>query len=86
MVVEPQAFHPDYPVDLVRRAVEFVGLEEGEELGVLAICTVPPAPGKPTANLLAPIGVGVTSRKGAQVVLHETGFGAREPFLDRLAA
>ncbi|TPV95508.1 MAG: flagellar assembly protein FliW [Myxococcales bacterium FL481] len=81
VVVDPLTAIPDYPVDLVRRSVNFLDLDPDEDMIVLAICTVPPAPEPPTLNLLAPIGIGLTSRRGAQVVLHETGFGPREEFL-----
>lgn len=83
VVIDPLAFKPDFPVDAVRNAAGFVGLEEQEELIILVICTVPPAPAQPTANFLAPIGIGRQTRRGAQVVLHETGFGSAEKFLSR---
>lgn len=81
VVIDPLTAAPDYPVDLVRRSVSFLELDPDEDMIVLAICTVPPAPEPPTVNLLAPIGIGLSSRKGAQVVLHETTYGPRVEFL-----
>ena len=81
VVIDPLQLNPEYPKDLLRRSVGFLELEEDEELCVLGICTFPPAPAAPTVNLLAPIGVGMSSRKAAQVVLHETGYGPRHEFL-----
>ncbi|MEE9384455.1 MAG: flagellar assembly protein FliW [Nannocystaceae bacterium] len=83
VVIDPLLADPDYPVDLVRRSLGFLALDASEELVVLAICTVPPAPEVPTVNLLAPVGVGLSSRRGAQVVLHETAYNARQQFLPK---
>lgn len=81
VVVDPLHFIPDYPVDQVRRAIAFCELDEDEEIAVLAICSVPPAPAEPTANFLAPLGIGLRSRRGAQIVLHDCGFDTRMTFL-----
>ena len=61
---------PDYPVDQVRRSLAFLRLLDDEPLLVLALCTVPSAPEPATANLLAPLAVGLKSRRAAQIVLH----------------
>ncbi len=81
VVVDPVAFIPDYPVEQVRRAIAFCEIEDDEEIAVLAICSVPPAPDEPTANFLAPLGIGLRSRRGAQVILHDCGFDTRMTFL-----
>jgi len=81
VVVDPVSFIPDYPVEQVRRAIAFCELEDDEEIAVLAICSVPPAPDEPTANFLAPLGIGLRSRRGAQIVLHDCGFDTRMAFL-----
>jgi len=86
VVIDPVVADADYPADSVRRHLGFLDLEEDEEVVVIAICTVPPRPATPTVNLLAPIGIGVSSRRGAQVVLHETKYEARVPFLGSRAA
>lgn len=81
VVIDPVAFIPAYPVEQVRRAIAFCELEPDEEIAVLAICSVPPAPDEPTANFLAPLGIGLRSRRGAQIVLHDCGFDTRMAFL-----
>lgn len=78
-MIDPLEFRPDYPVESVRRSAGFVGLQDEEDVFVLVICTVAASPARPTANYLAPIGVGSTSRVGAQVILHETGLSSAEP-------
>lgn len=86
VVIEPQMFDPSYPLEAVRKHVQFLRLEPDEEIGVLALCTVPPAPAPPTANFLAPIGIGMHSRRGAQILLHDSGYSSRDSFTERSAA
>lgn len=81
VVIDPVAFAADYPVAQVRKQIAFCELADDEEIAVLAICTVPPPPDEPTANFLAPIGIGLRSRRGAQIVLHDCGFETRQRFL-----
>jgi flagellar assembly factor FliW len=81
VVVDPLLFAPDYPVDSVRRATAFLDIGDDEEIFILAICTIPAEPDEPTANFVAPIGIGRDCRRGAQVVLHDSGFDARVRFL-----
>jgi flagellar assembly factor FliW len=83
VVIDPLDFKPDFPLEPVRRSASFAGIDPNEELVVLVICTVPPPPDEPTANFLAPIGIGRESRRGAQVVLHDSGMVSTEPFLRR---
>jgi len=83
VVIDPLEFRPDYPLAAVRRALGFLGLDDDEPLVVVTICTVPPAPARPTANFMAPIGIGLRHRRGAQVVLHESGYGSQDEFLER---
>ncbi len=86
VVIDPLMADPEFPVANVRSHLGFLDLDEDEEVVVVAICTIPPRPKTPTVNLLAPIGIGVNSRRAAQVVLHETTYDARAPFLGSRAA
>ena len=81
LVIDPLLVDPHYPLEEVRRAMGEIGLEVGpdEPLAVAAVVAIPPEPEPPTANLLAPIVVEVTSRRGAQVILHDSGYGTRVP-------
>lgn len=86
VVIDPLLFVEDYPLDSVRRSAAFAGIDPEEDLVLLVICTVPAQPAEPTANFMAPIGVGRQSRRGAQVVMHDSGLGSAQPFLNRSAA
>jgi len=81
LVIDAASFMPDYPIEDVRRALAFCELASDEEIAVLAICCVPPEPEPPTVNLQAPVGIGLRSRRGAQILLHETRFDMRMPLV-----
>lgn len=85
VVIDPLAFRPNYPLALVRDAAAYAGLDPDEEMVVLVLCTVPPPPAQASANFLAPLGIGRSTRRGAQVVLHDSGFTSSEPFLKQPA-
>lgn len=70
---------PDYPVEQVRRSLAFLRLRDDEPLLVLALCTVPPGSEPATANLLAPVAVGLESRRAAQIVLHDSRWSDHAP-------
>lgn len=79
LAVDVLRLHADYPVDQVRRSLAFLHLLDEEPLVVLALCIVPPPPEPATANLLAPVAVGLYSRRAAQIVLHDPRWSDHAP-------
>jgi flagellar assembly factor FliW len=79
LAVDVLRLHPDYPIDQVRRSLAFLQLSSDEPLVVLALCTVPRSPEPATANLLAPVAVGLHSRRAAQIVLHDPRWSDHAP-------
>ncbi len=79
-VVSAHAFS-GYPDVTVKESAERAGLAcSAEHYAIMAVLSAPR--GQPaTVNLLAPLIVDTTSRKGAQVVLENTRFSARELFV-----
>ena len=77
VVIDPLLVDAAYPLDQVRQAAAASGIEPDEPLAVAAIVTVPRPPGRPTANLLGPIAMGMRSRRGVQVILHESPYRVR---------
>ncbi len=75
VVCDPEAFCPGYVAAVPRPA------ELGEDVGVLAIVTVPAEPRDMTANLLAPLVVDCATRVGRQIVLEGGGFSTRHRLL-----
>jgi carbon storage regulator len=70
LVLDADLALPDYPV---AAAVEAHGADE--ECAVAVVVTVPAKGGAATANTLAPLVIGLESRRGRQLVLERTGLG-----------
>ena len=81
IIIDPLPLVPDYPVERILAETEDLGLQKEEDVAVVAVVTVPPQPRTPTVNLLAPLAMGVTSRRGKQVVLHDSPFHTRHPLV-----
>lgn len=79
VVTDPLMEDPDYPLEVVQRLAAPIGLHPEEPLAAAVIVTVPPPPATPTANLLAPVAMGLESRLGVQVVLHDSSYQMRHP-------
>jgi flagellar assembly factor FliW len=77
VVMDPLLVAPDYPLPAVQEVATRLGIERDEPLAVAAIVTIPAPPARPTVNLLAPLAMGMRSRRGAQVVLHDSPFQVR---------
>lgn len=81
VIIDPLPLVEDFPVERIRKESADLELGDEEELAIAAVVTIPPAPQTPTVNLLAPIVIGVESRKGKQVVLHDAPFHTRHPMV-----
>lgn len=77
VVTDPMEVDADYPMDKVHEIAQDLGLDEGEPLAIASIVSVQPPPSPPTANLMAPLVMGLQSRVGVQVVLHNSPYGVR---------
>jgi flagellar assembly factor FliW len=77
VITDPLGVDPDYPLQAIHEAAAQFGLEQGEPVAVAAIVTVPKPPGRPTANMLAPLVMGKNSRLGVQIVLHDRSYEVR---------
>lgn len=62
--------HPDFPLERARELASF-----DEEVAVALVITVPANGAAVTANLVAPVVIGLESRQGVQVVLERDGLG-----------
>lgn len=80
-VTEATEIWPNYPIEAARIAA---GLEDSD-VAVAALVTVPLDGGPATANLIAPLVIGVNSRQGAQVILDRPEFGVKHPLVSKPA-
>ncbi len=82
VVTDPWLFWPDYDIVIPDDVEEELGLTGPEDVGVMVLVSVRPAPdgGTPTVttNLLGPLVVNSSTRRGRQLVLDNSGYSARE--------
>ncbi|MBC7105382.1 MAG: flagellar assembly protein FliW [Firmicutes bacterium] len=84
LVTDPFAFFPEYSVDLPDEEAAELGLRGPEEALVLTTVSIPGRDvGSATTNLLSPIVINVTLRRGRQVILAESRYGLKERLFRR---
>ncbi|WP_447972104.1 flagellar assembly protein FliW [Nitrospira sp. Kam-Ns4a] len=72
VVMDPARFKPDYRVEVPLEALAELHPDEGDDLILLVILTIPSAdPGRVTANLRGPVVVNPRTRLAKQLVLPE---------------
>lgn len=74
LVVDAEEAWPGYPVEDARAALDL-----DEDKAIALVVNVPGDGSQPTANLMAPLVVGVESRIGRQVVLERKGLRVDAP-------
>ncbi len=73
VVVEPGVVKPDYHVEIQDDALHEIEFQEGDDVVVLSIVTIPPdEPEKATANLQGPLVINATRNRGKQIILNES--------------
>lgn len=80
VVIDPLVISEEYPIEAVKNLLNQLEVCKDDEVLVMAICTVPAPPEITTVNLLAPIGIGLETRNGAQVILHNSEYSAQTEF------
>ena len=82
VVTDPWLFWPDYDIVIPDEIEEELGLTGPEDVGIMVLVSVrPAAEGKTpsvTANLLGPLVVSSSTRRGCQLVLDSSRYSARE--------
>lgn len=81
LLVDPFVFFERYSVDVGPADLADLGDEQGTEVLLLAIVTLPAGRGeRPTANLQGPVALNLRTRRGKQVIVEGEEFGVRSPF------
>ena len=79
VVIDPLDLVPDYPLEKLKDILESERkMARPDAVAVAAITTVPPAPNPITVNLTAPVVFDSSTRRGAQVILHDARFKTRQ--------
>lgn len=79
LVGDPFTFRRDYEFDLAEGDVTALGEPTNEQLAVWVTVSAKDTLKDAVMNLLAPVVLNVEKRLGRQVVLHDSGYPAREP-------
>ncbi|HEX2731313.1 MAG TPA: flagellar assembly protein FliW [Polyangiaceae bacterium] len=80
-IVSAHAFAPDYPDVSVKESAHKAQLDGGPDSYAMLVILSAPRGQPATVNLLAPLVVNADTRRGAQVILENTRFSARELFV-----
>ncbi len=81
VVVQPGLIKPDYHIQIQDDALHDIEFQEGDDVVVLSIVTVPPdEPEKATVNLQGPLVINATRNRGKQIILNES-FPIRYPLI-----
>lgn len=80
MMVDPFIMFDAFAIDLSPMDLRRIGATHAANVVVLALVTLPRAPGAPaTANLQGPLVIDVRARRGMQLVIEGGRWGVREP-------
>ncbi len=84
-VIDPWFFRPDYEVVLSDSEAERLQMTEDTLKAVFVTVTIPPGqPELMTANLLAPLVLNLSTRRGRQVILDDERYQTRHPILEEM--
>lgn len=86
ILLDPFLFRPDYEVDVPDELTDSLGMADAEDALILAIVTVPPGGGSITANLMGPLIICRSTRRGAQAVLNDPRWQIKHDVMAELAA
>jgi len=86
ILIDPFLFRPDYLVDVSDEVLAGIGVTAPNEVLVFAIVTVPADGGAPTANLMGPVIINKSNRRGMQAVLADSRWKVKHDIMAELAA
>jgi flagellar assembly factor FliW len=86
ILIDPFLFRADYSVDVNDESLGEIGIRSPEEVLVFTIVTVPGDGGNATANLMGPVIINKTNRRGMQAVLTDARWKVKHDIMAELAA
>lgn len=73
VIVEVRLLQPEFHLDVPDEALAELDMQATDQISILAVVTIPSGdPGQATVNLRAPLVVNLRTRKGKQLILHES--------------
>jgi flagellar assembly factor FliW len=86
ILIDPFLFRADYTVDVSDEALGEIGVAKPEEVLVFAIVTVPGDGAAATANLMGPLVINKSNRKGMQAVLTDARWRVKHDIMAEMAS
>jgi flagellar assembly factor FliW len=86
VLIDPFLFRPDYSLDVDDEVLGEIDVKNPNEVLVFAVVTVPPDGSAVTANLMGPLIINKTNRKGMQTVLPDSRWRVKHDIMSELAA
>ncbi len=73
IIIDVHLLDPEFPVEVSDEAIEELEITAEDPVLIMAVVTIPSGqPDRATANLRAPLVVNLRTRKGKQLILHES--------------
>ncbi|WP_336776614.1 flagellar assembly protein FliW [Paenibacillus sp. MMO-58] len=79
LIASPFYFYNDYEWDLPETVVQELKLDDQKDVEVWSVVTLNKDPNKSTINLLAPIVLNKTTKRGKQHIIHDHAYSSRAP-------
>ena len=84
VVIDPLYVLPDYKVSLINGIQKELDVKNLQDLKILVILTIPPGrPQEMTANLMGPLLINLTNRRGKQLVIENSTYSHKHLVLKR---
>ena len=80
-VINPLLFRPDYSPNVGKQQIADLEIEKPEDILMYAIVTIKENPFESTANLVGPVIINKTKRRGKQIIVDDDRYGTQEPIL-----
>ena len=85
-MLEPKVFRSDYTVKLSAAELREIESEDGTQIAVFSVLTIPDVVTEMTANLKAPLVVNLQKKIGRQVVMQENDYSIKHLMFKELRA
>ncbi|TCM97268.1 flagellar assembly factor FliW [Paenibacillus sp. BK033] len=79
LIASPFYFYKDYEWDLPDSVMQELKLDDEKDVEVWSVITLNKEPNKSTINLLAPIVLNKTTKRGKQHIIHDHAYSSRAP-------
>jgi flagellar assembly factor FliW len=83
IITNPFLFHPDYELQLSDQTQEELGIEEEKDVLVWTTVSIKDQMKDATTNLLAPIIVNVSKKRGKQMILHGSDYTTKHRLMQK---